>query len=177
MKNFKLSLKGPRPLAGIRIVGALVVFCALILGLCEEGRAEMRKIDTLIIHHTAGRKATARDLTVAEVDTYHKAKGWDSIGYHYLIRANGKVNAGRPIQKIGAHALGRNAHSIGIALTGYDQFTLDQKTSLTKLIKELCERFPIKSIERHHKYCPGDGLNVEEIEEEFLLHKKNELSE
>jgi hypothetical protein len=72
---------------------------------------------------------------------------------------------------VGAHAKGRNAHSIGIALIGYDEFTLLQKMSLTHLIEELNGNGEIKHIERHHEKCPGKGLQVEAMAK-YLLQKK-----
>jgi len=112
-----------------------------------------------VIHHTAGSKATDRDLTFEEVDKYHKEKGWDGIGYHFLIRKDGWICKGREITEEGAHAKGRN-HYIGIALTGYDVFTKEQIASLNILIMGL----GIQDIERHHEECPGKGLDVEGIQ-------------
>jgi len=111
-----------------------------------------------VIHHTAGSKETDRDLTADEIDRYHKDRGWDCIGYHYVIRKNGDICEGRPLTKQGAHAKGRN-HYVGIALTGYDEFTQAQITSLKKLIKQL----KITHIEPHHEQCPGPGLNLKEV--------------
>ena len=165
MRGLSLSLKGRDPWAGIRIIGALVVANALILGLFELPRAEARQIDNIIVHHTA-----SEDVSAITIDAWHLKRGWDGIGYHFVIRSNGTVEPGRSIEKIGAHAKGRNAHSIGIALTGYDEFTLEQKTALTKLIKELCKKYPIESIERHHEECPGTGLDIESLAK-YILKK------
>ena len=109
-----------------------------------------------VIHHTAGSALSDRDLTVEEIDRYHKERGWDGIGYHFLIRKDGTVYKGRPLWKKGAHAKGRNNY-IGIALTGYQTFTDEQVSSLKKLLKDL----GVTHVERHHEECPSDALDVE----------------
>ena len=116
-----------------------------------------------VIHHTAA-KDTNKDQTVEQIDAYHKSKGWDGIGYHFLIRKDGQIYDGRSIWKKGAHArtgkpYSRN-HYIGIALTGCDEFTSQQITSLRTLLGVL----GVKHIERHHEECPGKGLDVEKIQ-------------
>ena len=111
-----------------------------------------------VIHHTAGNKIADRDLTVEEIDRYHKSKGWDGIGYHFVIRKNGNIETGRDINLRGAHAKGRNDY-IGIALTGYDKFTKEQAYSLMVLLNIL----GTEHIENHHEHCPGPGLNLQDI--------------
>ncbi len=68
----------------------------------------------VIVHHSA-----SPDVPAAVIHGWHLAKGWSGIGYHFVIRADGTIEAGRPIGKIGAHAgPGVNPDSIGICLTG-----------------------------------------------------------
>lgn len=78
----------------------------------------MRRIDTAIVHHTAG-PATA---TVADIRRIHQTKGWSDIGYHWLVHqlpaGPWTVSAGRPEVLVGAHDAGENATSIGIAIAG-----------------------------------------------------------
>lgn len=118
--------------------------------------------DKAVIHHTA-----SHDVTVKEIDRWHKEKGWDGIGYHFVIRADGEVCEGRKLKKIGAHAKGRN-HYVGIALTGYDIFTPAQIKSLITLLIEL----DITHIESHHKQCPGPGLDMNMIRKEIRRRSK-----
>ena len=72
----------------------------------------MRHINEIIIHCSA--TPEGRDYTVADIDRWHKARGWRGIGYHYVIYRDGSVHAGRPVEQIGAHCTGHNANSIGI---------------------------------------------------------------
>ena len=74
-------------------------------------RSSTRRV---IIHHSA-----SPDVPAAVIHGWHLTKGWSGLGYHFVIRADGTIEAGRPIDKIGAHAgPGVNPDSIGICLTG-----------------------------------------------------------
>lgn len=91
----------------------------------------MREIDSIIIHCSDSEFGDA-----AAIDRWHRDRGFDQIGYHYVItnghrRAHGNfvasdnsiIEPGRPVEKIGAHCKGKNAASIGICLIGRHHFT------------------------------------------------------
>ena len=79
-----------------------------------------------VVHHTAG----ANDYTRAEapavvkaIQLYHvRGNGWNDIGYNFLVDRFGTIYEGRfgGIERnvVGAHALGFNNGSVGIALLG-----------------------------------------------------------
>ena len=69
-----------------------------------------RVTDQIVIHHTGN--PTDDDLSAAEIDASHKARGWACIGYHYVIRKDGTVEQGRPHWTVGAHAYGHNSHTM-----------------------------------------------------------------
>ena len=69
----------------------------------------MRRIDSIIIHCTAS--PDYMDIGVKEIDRWHKDRGWSQIGYHYVVRRNGEIERGRPIEQQGAHAKGANQTS------------------------------------------------------------------
>lgn len=120
----------------------------------------MRKITEIIVHSTAtpkGMRATAKDI-----DRWHRRRGFDRIGYHYIIGHSGLIEKGRQDFEVGAHCKGRNAESIGIAYVGglnedkqsADTRTIAQKQSLMILIKQLLKQYPtIKKISGHRDYC------------------------
>ena len=124
----------------------------------------MRTINKIIIHCTA--TPEGRTVTVADVTAWHKARGFVTIGYHYLVGLNGEVWDGRPIEQVGAHVTGRNANSIGVCYVGgldsagkpKDTRTDAQMRSLVKLIAELKKRFPEATIHGHREFankaCP-----------------------
>lgn len=131
----------------------ILIFVLLLLPIICEART----INTIIIHHS-----NSPDVSVATIMQWHKARGFRTCGYHFVIRADGTIEKGRSVSQQGAHAKNRNKHSIGICLTGYSKFTEAQKTSLEHLLEELCYGRTLK-IERHTEKCPGKGLNVEAI--------------
>jgi N-acetylmuramoyl-L-alanine amidase len=68
----------------------------------------------IVLHHSA-----SADVPAAEIHRWHLARGWAGIGYHFVIRNNGDIERGRPLEAVGAHAgPGVNGNSIGICLTG-----------------------------------------------------------
>ena len=71
----------------------------------------MRTITLIIIHCSAVRPY--QTSTAAQIDSWHRARGWNGIGYHYVILRDGTVQPGRPEDAVGAHCVGHNAHSIG----------------------------------------------------------------
>lgn len=134
----------------------------------------MRKIDHIVIHCTATRadwRAGSRtSAKVSDVRRWHKDRGWRDIGYHYLIDRDGTVATGRPVEQVGAHAIGHNTGSIGISLFGghgssendafEDNFTLAQDRALRGLLDKLQSQHPaIGRITGHNEHaakaCPG----------------------
>ena len=76
----------------------------------------MRTINEIIIH--CADTPEGRKTTVADLEKWHKERGFKTIGYHYVILLDGKVEAGRPIEQMGAHCEGHNANSIGVCYVG-----------------------------------------------------------
>ena len=126
----------------------------------------MRAIDTIIIHCSA--TPEGRAVTVADITSWHKQRGFDTIGYHYVIYLDGTLHAGRPIQQIGAHCQGHNATSIGVCYVGglaadgmtpKDTRTQEQRETLLSLLRNLKAQFPKARIRGHRdfatKACPS----------------------
>ena len=125
----------------------------------------MRNINLIIVHCSA--TPEGRDVSVADIDRWHRERGFDGIGYHYVVYIDGSVHEGRPLNKVGAHCKGHNAHSIGICYIGgvdlngkpKDTRTLAQKDALVNLLMLLKRRFPKAVIRGHRdfaaKACPS----------------------
>lgn len=126
----------------------------------------MRKINEIIVHCTA--TAEGKDFKAADIDRWHKAKGWNGIGYHHVVDLDGTVEPARPESEVGAHCLKHNANSIGVVYVGglasdgktpKDTRTPQQKAALVKLLTELKHRYPIATIHGHRdfaaKACPS----------------------
>ena len=126
----------------------------------------MRQINEIIIHCAATREG--RDFTVEDITRWHKARGFATIGYHYVIYRDGSIHEGRPLEQIGAHCVGHNKHSIGICYIGgctsdgktpKDTRTPEQKEALFALLRHLKARFPNATIHGHREFaakaCPS----------------------
>ena len=78
-----------------------------------------------------------RGDTAATIHSWHKENGWDGIGYHHVILADGTVQKGRPDYWQGAHCKGYNHCSIGICLIGMGgDATEEQLKSLKNVVRE-----------------------------------------
>lgn len=96
-----------------------------------------------IVIHTAAAPLNV-DVSAASIRAYHKLKGWSDIGYHYVVRKNGKVELGRPLNQPGAHVEGLNHASIGICFSGHGDladFTPEQKKAGAQLVAELLAKY------------------------------------
>lgn len=76
----------------------------------------MRAINLIVIHCAA--TFPGQDIGAAEIERWHRDRGYDGIGYHGVIRRDGRLESGRPMDKAGAHTKGHNARSIGICMVG-----------------------------------------------------------
>ncbi|MDE7449444.1 MAG: N-acetylmuramoyl-L-alanine amidase [Paramuribaculum sp.] len=125
----------------------------------------MRQITEIIVHCTA--TPAGRPVSVTEIDRWHRARGFRSIGYHYVVGLDGTVMEGRPEQQTGAHCKGHNSRSIGVCYVGgvasdgttpADTRTLQQRAALHTLLKQLKKRYPSAVIHSHRdfaaKACP-----------------------
>ena len=118
----------------------------------------------IVVHCTA--TPAGRDVTAADIANYHKLRGFADIGYHFIVRLDGTIEAGRPIELAGAHAKGYNARSIGVAYVGgldnqsrpADTRTSAQRQALRQLLISLRCNFPGACIIGHRdvaaKACP-----------------------
>lgn len=70
----------------------------------------------LVVHCAA--TPAKMDIGAKEIDLWHRQRGFAMIGYHQVIRRNGKVEQGRPLDMPGAHAQGFNLLSWGVCLVG-----------------------------------------------------------
>jgi N-acetylmuramoyl-L-alanine amidase len=83
-------------------------------------------IHLAIVHHTAGSNSYTKAQSasiVRAIELYHvQGNGWNDIGYNFLVDKYGQIFEGRygGITKavVGAHAMGFNSGSVGIAVIG-----------------------------------------------------------
>lgn len=116
-------------------------------------------IDYIVIHCTA--TEAGKDFTAADIDKWHKARGFRKIGYHYVVRLNGSLETGRAESEVGAHTIGLNANSLGVVYVGglengkpKDTRTGVQRLALENLIKELLQDYPQAQVAGHYDFAP-----------------------
>lgn len=125
-----------------------------------------RTINEIIVH--CADTPEGRHNTVEDIRAWHKARGWNDIGYHYVVYIDGSIHNGRDVDVNGAHCTNHNSHSIGVCYIGgkskdmkqvKDTRTWEQKESLLYLLKELKKLYPNAKIYGHHDFdkskpCP-----------------------
>lgn len=129
-----------------------------------------RKINYIVIHCTATMQNV--DFRASDIDKWHRHRGFNSIGYHYVIDLDGTIEVGRPESVVGAHVKDFNVNSIGIVYVGglakdatgqvipADTRTEAQKKALVNLLTELKKKYPNAEILGHkdfpnvRKACP-----------------------
>jgi N-acetylmuramoyl-L-alanine amidase len=132
----------------------------------------MRKINKIIIHCTA--TPEGRPHTIADITRWHKERGFNDIGYHFVVGLSGETWPGRTLEIPGAHAQWHNADSIGVCYVGgmsanmirpKDTRTSLQKESMLILLRSLKRRFPEAEIIGHRdvaqKDCPSFDAKTE----------------
>lgn len=121
----------------------------------------------IIVHCSA----TPADMDIGskEIDRWHRERGYFQIGYHAVIRRNGLVEAGRPIEMPGAHARGYNEISLGVCLVGGIEklpdgkadpnYTREQLVALRRVLEEWKALCPNAEIIGHRDiWSPHDRL-------------------
>lgn len=120
------------------------------------------------VHYTATYpdQIVTRDI----VDRWHRERGFNAIGYHWLVRRDGTVEQGRLESVTGAHVRGHNTGNIGVCWAGgldrasgpnvgVKNMTEAQERALVGLLREIKERHPRAEILGHRDLvatqCPG----------------------
>ena len=96
---------------------------------------------SVIAIHSAATKP-GMDIDKAWITREHIKRGFSTIGYHYFICRDGRVEEGRPYFAQGAHVKGHNHYSLGICMAGgidnngdaANNFTTPQWGSLAELV-------------------------------------------
>ena len=141
-----------------------------------------RKATTMIILHCSATRE-GQDIKAKTIKQWHKDRGFDDIGYHYVIDLDGTIEKGREEDLVGAHCKGHNATSIGICYVGgcdknmkpKDTRTPEQKRSMLSLVRKLVNKYkiPVTQIWAHHdfdkhKACPS--FDVSEFRKDYIKY-------
>lgn len=125
----------------------------------------MRNIKYIAIHCTAGQP---NQTTKSILDYWKNVLKWKSVGYHYLINADGRVEQLAKEEQITNGVAGFNSVSIHISYKGgidklgnpMDTRTEAQKQAIKTLLIDLRKRYPKAIIQGHRdfgakKACPS----------------------
>lgn len=125
----------------------------------------MRNINEIILHCSA--TPEGQDVTIEEIDRWHRERGFRACGYHYVIYRDGTVRQGRALSQVGAHTINHNTNSIGICYIGgldrngrpKDTRTDAQRDVMYALCKVLLKQFPKATVHGHNEFankaCPS----------------------
>ena len=108
-----------------------------------------------VIHHTAGRNDYSRSeapAIVKGIQLFHvQGNGWNDIGYNFLVDRFGTIYEGRfggvDRNVVGAHALGFNTGSVGIALLGTYGGTKPSEAALDAIARLVSWRLDLAHVD------------------------------
>jgi N-acetylmuramoyl-L-alanine amidase len=124
-------------------------------------------IKKLVVHVTD--TPDNKDFTAANIRQWHLERGWNDIGYHYVVRRDAAIEQGRTEDTIGAHTYGYNKNSFGIVWVGRDRPEPGQYLTLIHLLACLCRKHEIgaKDVTGHREWpnqqrtCPN--LDMDQV--------------
>jgi len=128
--------------------------------------------DSFFVHYTTGQELGREDTAqwVRGIQAYHQdGRGWNDIGYNFLIDREGRIFEGRGWDVVGAHCTGWNTRAYGVAFLGNDDPDPVQdvpevaRVSFKALYDEACRRSGRDLTRFGHRdhaatQCPGDEL-------------------
>lgn len=144
--------------SGANTSNDLFTYIASVEELETEFTLIRREITEVVVHATD--TFTNKNIGSVEINEIHNQLGHDGIGYHYIIRRDGRLQRGRPPNKVGEHAPtnNHNTRSLGVALVGginassgiknpselrsAQSFTREQFTTLEKFLSIYYQKYP-----------------------------------
>uniref|UniRef100_A0A8C5TWD6 Peptidoglycan recognition protein family domain-containing protein n=1 Tax=Malurus cyaneus samueli TaxID=2593467 RepID=A0A8C5TWD6_9PASS len=128
------------------------VECPLIVPRCLWGARPARgspvtlrpPLSTLVIHHTLEPSRPCRTFghcarDMRDIQRFHQdTRGWDDIGYNFLVGSDGSVFEGRGWHRVGAHARGHNTRSYGVAIVGDFRATTPDRDTVALVRTNSC---------------------------------------
>ena len=137
--------------------------------------------DKLTLHHAACCSADdleeGKDQVYWIQDFHQNGRGWNDIGYHFLVDRAGNIYQGRPETVIGAHVGGANTGNIGVCLLGcyhppeascFQTITPESRQSIVELFSWVSDTYGQSPavLLGHRDYfgttaCPGDNIWIE----------------
>jgi flagellar hook assembly protein FlgD len=121
-----------------------------------------------VVHHTAGTNSYTRGQAAAIVrgiEVYHvRGNGWNDIGYNFLVDRFGTIYEGRgggiDRNVIGAHALGFNVGTVGVALIGNFTSAVPTAAQQAALVRLLAWRLDVAHVDPRSTVVYASGGNA-----------------
>nr|QZM06964.1 peptidoglycan recognition protein 5 [Sepioteuthis lessoniana] len=118
--------------------------CPRIISRAEWGALPPKKRTPLstpvkyaVVHHSDTPQCTTKSACIRRIkniQNYHmKTRGWDDIGYNFLVGGDGNVYEGRGWDTKGAHVVMYNSVSLGICVIGDYSAATPTTTALNAL--------------------------------------------
>lgn len=138
----------------------------------------MRKIKKIILH--CSDSSDSKDLGVKEIRQWHLDRGWSDVGYHFVIRRDGRIERGREEEVKGAHVKGHNDDSIGVCWVGRKVASDAQLQSIYMLLRGLIDKYDLNVYDvfghtelDSGKTCPNLDMNFVRLQTLFTIEGYN----
>ncbi|XP_017492183.1 PREDICTED: peptidoglycan-recognition protein LE [Rhagoletis zephyria] len=106
-------------------------------------------VNLVIISHTATESSEKQAINVRlirDIQCFHiESREWNDIAYNFLVGCDGNVYEGRGWGVVGAHTIGYNSKSVGIAFIGCFMRELPSEPALNA-----CKNFLKRGVEEGH---------------------------
>jgi N-acetylmuramoyl-L-alanine amidase len=140
----------------------------------------------IVIHHTASPSEVYLSGKMVPVDAnmirvWHKTKGWNDIGYNFVIMPDGSCQDGRPLNRAGAHCRAGNRNTIGVGVCLVGNFSerevpeIQLNGLVSKVLKLMKDyNLNIKDVELHREVagsateCPGRRFQLDIFRKKLL---------
>lgn len=128
--------------------------------------------DHIVIHCSA--TFPSSDIGVREIRQWHLGRGWLDVGYHFIIKRDGTIEEGRPVDVVGSGVKNHNHNTLHICLVGgapkgdpygfEANFTEAQNKSLKELVAKCQTYYSRADVIGHHdldsgKACPSFNVS------------------
>ena len=125
------------------------------------------RVKGVVIHHSGVENGPKGTAAVHAFERHHLSKGWDGIGYNWLVDETGTIFEGRGWEARGAATKGWNSKSISVCFTGYGfkRPHGNALESIKALVGKAEEHFGRDMWVSTHRRkstttCPGDWLGA-----------------
>lgn len=133
-----------------------------------------RFVDRVFVHCSASDNPSHDNVATMRrwhTDPKPAGRGWSDVGYHFFIRKDGMLEAGRPLEKTPAAQAGNNTGTIAICCHGLDKrkFTSAQMDRLRALCLAINNAYEGAVTFHGHREVAAKACPVYDYKEELKL--------